>query len=292
MSRTYSIAQITQSGGPGSPGRIRLSSLAGNVVSTFQGKFFRNSAGATLPGYTTPAPASHTLIQATTFTIVENASYNGTYTVYTQTSAGDANPSSVYTALQTEILVNEVIDLPITAGDALNTGFVTNISTYLLRIEGEPDLLVPPTVIFTNRPMDIVGRNGSPWGESFAQNFLELAQNFASPAAPSNPYLGQTWYDNGVNSFKLNTAGGWVTIASGAAGANTTFRSGVMSGNSWLINHNLGLVSPFVGFVQVFVDIGAGVYKMILPSDIAFSSSNSMTITFTNAATGIVLIRA
>jgi len=292
MARTYSIAQVTQSGGPGTPGRIRLTPAAGNVVTTFQGKFYRDAAGATLPGYTASPPATYTLIQATTFSIIENASYNGTYTVYSPVTGSDPNPSSVFATSQTEILVNELIAPPVTAGDALNTGKVTNISTYLLSITGESDLLVPPTVIFTDRPMDIVGRNGSPWGESFAQNFIELAQNFAGPGAPSNPYLGQTWYDNSTNTFKLNTAGGWVTIASGAAGANTTYRSGVMTGNSWVINHNLGLTAPYIGFVQVFVDIGGGVYKMILPSDITFSNSNQLTITFTASETGIVLIRA
>lgn len=292
MARTYSIAQITQSAGPGTPGRIRLTSAAGDVVQSFQGKFYRNEAGGTLPGYAASPPASYTLIQATTFTVIENASYNGTYTVYSPASALDSNPSSVFFGSQTEILVNEVLSPPIVSADAVNTGKVTNISTYLLAITGESPLLVPPTVIFTNRPMDIVGRNGSPWGESFAQNFIELAQNFAGSAAPPNPYLGQTWYDNGTNSFKLNTTDGWVTIASGTAGSNVTYRSGVMSGNSWVINHNLGLAAPYVAFIQVFIDVGGGVYKMILPSDITFSSSSQLTITFTTAETGIVLVRA
>jgi hypothetical protein len=292
MARSYSIAQITQSGGVGTPGRVRLTSAAGNVVSSFQGKFYRDSSGATLPGYTASPPSTYSLIQATTFTISENSSYNGTYTVYTPVSASDSNPSSVYGASQTEVLVNEVIGVPSTASDALNTGTVSNISTYLLKITGEADLVVPPTVIFSNRPMDIVGRNGTPWGESFAQNFLELAQNSAAASAPSNPFLGQTWYDIANNEFKLNGNAGWVVMASGAAGANTTYRSSVQTGTTWTINHNLGLTAPYIALVQVFIDIGGGVYKMILPSDITFVSSNQITITFTASESGIVLIRA
>lgn len=292
MARTYSIAQVTQSGGVGTPGRVRLTSAPGNVTSSFQGKFYRDSAGATLPGYTASPPATYTLIQATTFTITGNTSYNGTYTVYTPISVGDSNPSSFFGASQTEILVNETIGAPLTAGDSLNTGTVSNISTYLLKITGESDLVVPPTVIFTNRPMDIVGRNGTPWGESFAQNFIQLAQNSAAASSPPSPFLGQTWYDTATNEFKLNGNAGWVTLASGAAGANTTYRSGVLSGTTWTVNHNLGLTSPFVALIQVFIDVGGGVYKMIIPSDITFVSSSQLTVTFTASSTGIVLIRA
>jgi hypothetical protein len=292
MARSYSIASITQSGGVGTPGRVRLAVAAGNVVSSFQGKFYRDSGGATLPGYTVSPAATYSLIQATTFTIAGNSSYNGTYTVYSPVSAGDTNPPSLFTGTQTEILVNENIGAPATAGDATNTGTVSNISTYLLKITGEADLVVPPTVIFSNRPMDIVGRNGTPWGESFAQNFLELAQNSAGASAPSNPFLGQTWYDIANNEFKLNGNAGWVVMASGAAGANTTYRSSVLSGTTWTVNHNLGLTAPYIALVQVFIDIGGGVYKMILPSDITFVSSNQITITFTASESGIVLIRA
>jgi hypothetical protein len=269
-----------------------LAAADGNVVSSFQGKFYRDSSGSTLPGYTASPPATYLLIQATTFTISGNTSYNGSYTVYSPVSAGDTNAPSLFAGTQTEILVNENIGAPLTAGDATNTGTVSNISTYLLKITGEADLIVPPTVILSNRPMDIVGRNGTPWGESFAQNFLELAQNSAAASAPSNPFLGQTWYDIANNEFKLNGNGGWVTLASGAAGSNTTYRSSVLSGTTWTVNHNLGLTAPYIALVQVFIDIGAGVYKMILPSDITFVSSNQITIGFTASESGIVLIRA
>jgi hypothetical protein len=58
------------------------------------------------------------------------------------------------------------------------------------------------------------------------------------------------------------------------------------------VNHNLGLVAPYVCFIQVYVDTGGGVYKMMLPSDISFVSANQLTISFTSAQAGIALIRA
>jgi hypothetical protein len=289
MARTLSIVQITQSAS-GSPGRIDVS---GNLVSSFQGKFYRSSVGATLPGYTTPTPSSaYTLIAATTFTIVNNPSYNGTYTVYSPISAVDPTPSSTFSSGVTEVYVNEVVSSPITNSDLNSTGQVTNISTYVIAIEGEASLVVPPTVQFSNRPLDIIGRNGQPWAESYTQNFVKLAQSFAG-AQPANPFLGQLWYDDTLNVLNLNTAGGFVTIASGTAGANTTFRfTQTAAATTWVVPHNLGLASPFVGIVQIFVDTGGGVYKMIFPSDMSFDSVNQLTITFTAAQKGIVLIRA
>ena len=295
MARSYAIAQILQSGGPGSPARIRLAPAAGNVAVSFDGKFYRNSAGLTQPGYTAVPSPGYTLVAATTFDIIDNPSYEGRYTVYSPVSAADAsaNPPSTWTGTDVEIRVSEVVGPPTTPGNDVNTGSVTNISTYLIAIAGESPLVIPPTVNFTDRPLELVGRFGSPWGESFSQNFIELAQNFASGSAPANPYLGQTWYDSTLNVLNLRTASGWTAIASGVAGSNVTYRhtQGAAS-TTWTINHNLGLVAPYICLIQIFVDVGAGVHKMMMPSDITFTNANSLTVSFTSAQDGIAIIHA
>lgn len=293
MARILPIVKIVQSGGVGTPARI---TVAGNLVSSFQGKFYRKDVApfTVAPFYSSPtAPSSYSTITATTFDIVGNSSYNGRYTVYTPTSSSDPNPSSVLNVGNTDILVNEVVGAFVNASDTINTGSVTNISTYVIAIEGETSLVVPPSVIMSDRPMDIIGRNGTPWAESYTQNFIKLAQNFAGGAAPINPYLGQTWYDDSTNSFNLRTPSGWTAIASGIAGSNTTFRfTKSAAATSWVVVHNLGLVAPFVALTQIFVDTGGGVYKMIFPSDMNYDSTNQLTITFTTPQAGVVLIRA
>lgn len=297
MARILSIVKVVQSSGPGTPGRV---AVPGNLVSSFQGKFYRQNGSphGVLPFYTYGSEAlanaaGYSLIAATTFDVTTNPSYNGRYTVYTPTSAGDVNPSSTFVSGNTEILVNEVIGAPLAAGDALAVGSVTNISTYVIAVYGESALVVPPTILFSDRPLDIIGRNGTPWAESFTQNFVKLAQNFAGASAPVNPYVGQTWYNGTTNTFNLRTTAGWTSIASGIAGSNTTFRyTQTVAATSWTVSHNLGLVAPFVGLIQVFVDVGAGVHKMILPQDIIYDNANQLTITFSMAQTGIALIRA
>ena len=293
MARILPIAKIVQSGGPGTPGRI---AVIGNLVSSFQGKFYRQNISPNLvePFYSSPTtPSGYTLIVATTFDVIDNPSYNGRYTVYTPTGVSDANQSSILSVGNTEILVNENVGAPVLAGHATTTGSVTNISTYVIAIQGEASLVVPPTISFINRPIDIIGRNGTPWAESYTQNFVKLAQNFAAPSPPQNPYLGQTWYDSSANTFNLRTSTGWSAIASGVAGSNTTFRYIQASASTtWVVTHSLGLVSPFVAFLQIFVDIGGGVYKMIMPSDTNFDSANQLTISFSTPQQGVVLIRA
>jgi hypothetical protein len=293
MARILPIVKVVQSGGPGTPGRI---AVAGNLVSSFQGKFYRQNISpyTIAPFYSSPTtPSNYSLIVATTFDVINNSSYNGRYTVYTPTGVSDVNPSSVFSVGNTEILINEIVGAPLIASDAVSTGSITNISTYVIAIEGETSLIVPPTILMGDRPIDIIGRNGTPWAESYTQNFVKLAQNFAGPSAPLNPYLGQTWYDDVTNTFNLRTGGGWTAIASGISGSNTTYRFSQNSATAtWVVPHALGLVAPFVAMVQIFVDTGGGAYKMIFPSDMTFDSANQLTISFTTPQKGVVLVRA
>jgi len=291
MARILPIVKVLQSAGPGTPGRVVVS---GDLVASFQGKFYRQTTSpfTTTPFYTSPTPpVGSVLIAATTFDVVDNPSYNGRYTVYTPLNGSEV--SSELNAGDTEILVNEVVGPPDTPGDELAVGSVTNISTFVITIEGEAELIIPPAVSMVDRPLDMIGRNGTPWAESYTQNFVKLAQNFAGGGAPANPFLGQTWYDDLTNEFKLRTTGGWSTIASGIPGSNTTFRfTQASASTTWVVPHNLGLVAPYVAMVQIFVDVGGGVHKMIFPSDMSFDNANQLTITFTAAQTGVVLIRA
>lgn len=238
------------------------------------------------------APAGYSTVNATTFDIVGNPSYNGRYTVYTPTNVG-ALQSSTYTNGNTEILVNEIIGPPQSENHSFSTGTVTNISTFSITIHGEAPLIVPPAVKVLNRPLDFIGRQGSPWAESFTQNFVKLAQNFASEGAPSEPFLGQTWYDTNANLLKFFTPSGWTTIASGVSGSNNTVRvSQTTPSTTWEVPHNLSLASPFVCLYQVFVDVGSGSYKHMLPSDVEFTDANNLTITFSVPQVGVVLLRA
>lgn len=293
MARSFSIVQINQSGGPGVPGTI---TVPGDLVSSFQGKFFREDAPphGTLPGYTVSPPVGYTQIRATTFTIEENESYAGRYTVYTPIDALDegVNPSSSFDGLNTLIRVNEIIGPPVNIGDESGVGIVTNISTYVIALADDAgavtELVIPPAVSPSDLPIELIGRFGSPWGEGYTQNFVDLAQNFAR-GEPADPILGQTWYDHANGLFKLRGLGGnWVTIGSAVP---TSYRhEQVSSDDTWVITHGLNLAAPYIAFVQFFV-LDAGVYKLISPLDLTFDTANQLTVTFSVPRTGFALIR-
>lgn len=291
MTRSYVISQVVQSAGVGQPAKIILSAAAGNVSPSFRGRFYRNSAGLEQPAYTVPAPSGYTLISATSFEIKDNPSYNGRYTVYTPGSILDPDETATFDGTNTTILISELIGAPLNVGDDL-IGTVCNITTYLVQIAGEADLYIPPTAILENRPVTLVGKNAEPWGELYSQNMVKLAQNFANGTAPTNPYLGQTWFDTITSTLKLYNGITWADISVSTGGGSTSFRfTQSVAASTWNVTHNLGLASPFVCLIQVFVDRGVLGHKMILPSDITFNDTNHLTITFTSAETGVVLIR-
>lgn len=271
----------------GGPGSIEVAS---DYTSIFQGKFYRNELGATQPAYTDPAPVAYTLIAATTFDIVENEKYVGRYTVYTPTSVTDPTAASAFGAGKTTISINETIP-PLTAEEPLtleSDGYVTNISTYLL-YTGTENVIIPPGVTISTYPLEFMGRGVSGWGESYAQNYLNLARNFANGAAPTSPFVGQIWYDTDDGQLRVFSGSGWDLVNKASFGVTFRHTQGTPS-TTWTINHLLGLQAPYIAFMQCFVDLGAGP-KLINPADVTFVSANQLVVTFTNPQVGYVLVR-
>lgn len=301
------------------PGKIRLiAGLAlddfepvGDLRKSFHGKEWVNGLlpqNAPLyrqPFYTysdaNPPPLGTGLLVATTFEIVENTKYNGRYTTFTQTALSDSK-ASVFVNGKTEINVLEAImDLP---GDpALSEGYVTNISTYVLGVAGEPGNVLLERENNDGRVIELHGRLTSGWGEVNLQNFINLGQSFAGDIPPLGPFMGTIWYDTSTDALGFtNTVKVKVTSGPGNSPSDWRYVNGPVFGipyrhtqpipaSTWTITHNKNVPAPFVIEASFFVDIGAGIHKPIIPQDVTYVSANQMTVTFTNNETGIVLIR-
>lgn len=263
----------------------------GDLTSFALGKYYRDSVtGAIQPPYTTPVPGGNfVLIQTTSFEIVGNPLYNGRYTVYSPLSAGDRQPS-VFAAGKTTINANEVIRPP-QAGDPANAttaGYVRNFSTYVITIAPNTNITIPPLTENNSYSIDLVGRGINGWGEMYAQNFMDLMQNFAGPTAPAKPVIGQQHFSTVSGNNMTYNGSGWEITNIKAFGITHTHTQSAAAA-TWTVTHNLGLAAPFVGLWQAFVNRD-GKVQPIVPSSITFTNANSCTLTFTNAETGYFLI--
>ena len=51
-------------------------------------------------------------------------------------------------------------------------------------------------VINTQIDLSFIGKGYAGYGETIAENFLHLLENFSNTAAPTKPIVGQLWYDS------------------------------------------------------------------------------------------------
>lgn len=302
--RRIQIVSITPSVSPGTPSTITVGL---DFTPIFHGREWIDGVGTRSPFYTyTPltAPLGTGQLLATTFEIVENtnAKYNGRYTVYTKAAPADLNPSD-YSAGQTTI---RIIDTLATdgAGAELTTGYITNISTFLLTVTGESSILLLEQQNNDDRTVELMGHRTSGWAEILLQNQLRMTQCFAGPSAPTTgitgqkPFLGQLWWNTLTNTMMVKPTAvdtnDWIVLnGSSPGGPGLAYRhTQSVASLTWSVMHNLGVASPFVAEASFFVDTGGGVYKPILPSDVTYNSANQLTATFSGTETGYAIVRS
>ena len=62
---------------------------------------------------------------------------------------------------------------------------------------------VQDSVLNTQTDLSFVGKGYAGYGETIAENFLHLLENFSNSSAPSKPITGQLWYDESANKLKV-----------------------------------------------------------------------------------------
>ena len=88
---------------------------------------------------------------------------------------------------------------------------------------------VQDSVLNEETELKFVGKGYAGYGETIAENFLHLLENFSGPAQPAKPISGQLWYDTDANRLKLYTGTTFTTL--GGAPYLSSPPSGPQSGD-------------------------------------------------------------
>jgi len=117
--------------------------------------------------------------------------------------------------------------------------------------------IVDSNIDQTSTNLTIIGKNVSGYGEYINENFIKLLENFANDSSPSNPIVGQIWFDTAENRLKVYDGTGFRI---GAGPIVTGNQPSMVQGDIW-INSNenqmyasdgqdIFLVGPLYGRTQ------------------------------------------
>lgn len=63
-----------------------------------------------------------------------------------------------------------------------------------------PSIVVEDGTLNTDRSLSFPGKNFPGYSKAIGENFLHLLENFAKASPPTNPVIGQLWYDTNITS--------------------------------------------------------------------------------------------
>ena len=110
----------------------------------------------------------------------------------------------------------------------------------------------------TTTDISLIGKNYSGFGESLNENLIKMLENFSKASAPSNPLIGQLWYDTTTQRIKVYDGVGFRT--SGAPSVQPQQPAGMVAGDLWIDSDDkklyfydgsqLGLAGPIYSTAQ------------------------------------------
>ena len=106
-------------------------------------------------------------------------------------------------------------------------------------------------VINDQTDLSFIGKGYAGYGESIAENFLHLLENFANTSAPSKPITGQLWWDSTNSKLQVYNGTAFQT-AGGSAPYQSTAPSGLTQGDIW-IDSDTGQMYFYNGSASVLV---------------------------------------
>jgi len=106
-------------------------------------------------------------------------------------------------------------------------------------------------VINNQTDLSFVGKGYAGYGESIAENFLHLLENFSNTSAPSKPIEGQLWWDSTNSKLQVYNGTAFQT-AGGSAPYQQDAPSNMAAGDIW-IDSDTGQMYYYNGTASVLV---------------------------------------
>ena len=88
-------------------------------------------------------------------------------------------------------------------------------------------------VVNSQTDLSFIGKGYAGYGESIAENFLHLLENFSNSTGPTKPIQGQLWWDSSNSKLKVYTGTSWQN-SGGSAPYQATAPSGLSQGDLWI----------------------------------------------------------
>jgi photosystem II stability/assembly factor-like uncharacterized protein len=93
------------------------------------------------------------------------------------------------------------------AGEKQNMTYTLNWSS-----SSKAPLTVAELSLNSNTSLVFTGKGYPNYGEILQENFLKLLDNFSNDSAPSNPTLGQLWFNSQTTSLNVYDGSNWKTV--------------------------------------------------------------------------------
>ena len=106
-------------------------------------------------------------------------------------------------------------------------------------------------VVNTQTDLSFIGKGYAGYGESIAENFLHLLENFSNTSAPSKPIAGQLWWDSTNSKLQVYNGTAFQT-AGGSAPYQSDAPANLAAGDIW-IDSDTGQMFYYNGTSSVLV---------------------------------------
>ena len=105
------------------------------------------------------------------------------------------------------------------------------MSYTITHANGANSIVIADGTVDNSTSISLVGKNTANYGQFLDQNFLNMLENFANGTQPTNPILGQIWYNTTKSALQVYNGVVFKNIASATSSA--TPPTNAVQGDLW-----------------------------------------------------------